>query len=155
MYCFGFDGGSAAVTALLFTAGKSLIGLYIGKSGVVSGFGAAGSLVSRQEDAQSMTFPVTGVLIVAYLFAIQITRAPESTQALIASFVPPTAPMVMLVRIAYGGVPWWQIVASVSVMIVSIVVLLRVAGRVYTGAALRLGRRIKLTDAWRGSRSPV
>jgi membrane protein len=35
----------AAVTALLFTIGKSLIGFYIGKSGVTSGFGAAGSLV--------------------------------------------------------------------------------------------------------------
>lgn len=35
----------ALVTALLFTLGKSLIGLYIGHSGVVSGFGAAGSLV--------------------------------------------------------------------------------------------------------------
>ena len=35
----------AAVTALLFTIGKFLIGLYIGKSGVASGFGAAGSLV--------------------------------------------------------------------------------------------------------------
>lgn len=35
----------AAVTALLFTFGKYLIGLYIGKSGVGSGFGAAGSLV--------------------------------------------------------------------------------------------------------------
>ncbi|MBC7995548.1 MAG: YihY/virulence factor BrkB family protein, partial [Rhizobacter sp.] len=34
----------AAVTALLFTIGKSLIGLYIGRSGVTSGFGAAGSL---------------------------------------------------------------------------------------------------------------
>ncbi|RZL10964.1 MAG: YihY/virulence factor BrkB family protein [Rubrivivax sp.] len=35
----------AAVTALLFTLGKYLIGLYIGKSGVTSSFGAAGSLV--------------------------------------------------------------------------------------------------------------
>ena len=35
----------AVVTALLFTIGKFLIGLYIGKSGVASGFGAAGSLV--------------------------------------------------------------------------------------------------------------
>ena len=35
----------ALVTALLFTIGKFLIGLYIGKSGVASGFGAAGSLV--------------------------------------------------------------------------------------------------------------
>ena len=35
----------AVATALLFTVGKILIGLYIGKSGVASGFGAAGSLV--------------------------------------------------------------------------------------------------------------
>ncbi|MDB5728689.1 MAG: Membrane protein [Noviherbaspirillum sp.] len=35
----------ASVTALLFAVGKFLIGLYIGKSGVTSGFGAAGSLV--------------------------------------------------------------------------------------------------------------
>jgi membrane protein len=35
----------AAVTSFLFTLGKSLIGLYLGKSGVASGFGAAGSLV--------------------------------------------------------------------------------------------------------------
>jgi membrane protein len=35
----------AAVTALLFSLGKVLIGLYIGRSGVTSSFGAAGSLV--------------------------------------------------------------------------------------------------------------
>jgi membrane protein len=35
----------AIVTSLLFTIGKFLIGLYIGKTGVASGFGAAGSLV--------------------------------------------------------------------------------------------------------------
>jgi membrane protein len=35
----------AFVTALLFTLGKALIGFYIGRSGVTSGFGAAGSLV--------------------------------------------------------------------------------------------------------------
>jgi len=35
----------ALVTSVLFTVGKFLIGLYIGKSGIASGFGAAGSLV--------------------------------------------------------------------------------------------------------------
>jgi membrane protein len=35
----------AAVTALLFTLGKFLIGLYLGKSDMASGFGAAGSMV--------------------------------------------------------------------------------------------------------------
>lgn len=35
----------AAVTAALFTVGKFLIGVYLGKSGVASGYGAAGSIV--------------------------------------------------------------------------------------------------------------
>jgi membrane protein len=35
----------AAVTAFLFSVGKFLIGIYIGKSGISSTFGAAGSLV--------------------------------------------------------------------------------------------------------------
>jgi len=35
----------AAATALLFSLGKSLIGLYLGRSGIASGFGAAGSLI--------------------------------------------------------------------------------------------------------------
>ena len=35
----------AGVTAILFTIGKSLIGLYLGRSAVASGFGAAGSVV--------------------------------------------------------------------------------------------------------------
>jgi membrane protein len=35
----------AVFTALLFTLGKALIGFYIGRSGVASAFGAAGSLV--------------------------------------------------------------------------------------------------------------
>jgi membrane protein len=35
----------ALFTALLFTVGKSLIGLYVGRSGIASAFGAAGSLV--------------------------------------------------------------------------------------------------------------
>jgi membrane protein len=38
-------GLGAAITALLFTLGKFAIGLYLGKAGVASGFGAAGSVV--------------------------------------------------------------------------------------------------------------
>jgi membrane protein len=36
----------AVFTALLFNLGKFLIGLYIGKTGVVSGFGAAGTVIA-------------------------------------------------------------------------------------------------------------
>jgi ABC-2 type transport system permease protein len=112
-------------------------------------YGAAGSLVSRQEDAQSMTFPISAVLFVAYFFAMGAAQSPDSMAALIGSFVPPTAPLVMLVRIAYGGVPWWQIALSVVIMVATIYAMVRIAGRVYAGAALRMGKRVKLMDAWR------
>ena len=36
----------SAVTALLFTVGKSLIGLYLGKAAVGSAYGAGGSLIA-------------------------------------------------------------------------------------------------------------
>lgn len=38
-------GLGAAVTALLFTVGKSVLGLYLGRATVTSGYGAAGSLI--------------------------------------------------------------------------------------------------------------
>ena len=114
-------------------------------------YGAAGSLVSRQEEAQSMTFPITAVLIVAYLFALEAVQSPDSVATLIGSFLPPTAPLVMIVRIANGSVPWWQIGLSVLLMLVAIYGMLRLAGRIYAGAVLRTGGRVKLREAWRGA----
>lgn len=112
-------------------------------------YAAAGSLVSRQEEAQSMTFPITAVLLVGYFFALGSAESPDSLAALIGSFVPPTAPMVMTVRIANGGVPWWEIVVSVALMLATIYGMVQLAGRIYAGAVLRIGRRVKLKEAWR------
>jgi ABC-2 type transport system permease protein len=117
-------------------------------------YGAAGSLVSRQEEAQSMTFPITAVLVVAYLFALEAVQSPDSLATLIGSFLPPTAPLVMIVRIANGSVPWWQIALSVALMVVTIYGMLLLAGRIYAGAVLRTGRRVKLREAWRGAEVP-
>lgn len=62
----------AAITALLFTVGKLLIGLYIGKSGVVSGFGAASSIVALlvwvYYSAQVFLFGAELTWVYAHLF---------------------------------------------------------------------------------------
>lgn len=113
-------------------------------------YAAAGSLVSRQEEAQSIQFPITGILLVGYFFAFTAAESPDSLAAVVGSLFPPTAPMVMTVRIAHGGVPWWQIVLSVALMVVSIYGLLQLAGRIYAGAVLRIGGRVRLKEAWRG-----
>jgi ABC-2 type transport system permease protein len=113
-------------------------------------FATAGSLVSRQEESQSMTVPITAVLLVAYILSMGAAESPDSAAALVGSLVPPTAPMVMTVRMAHGGVPWWQIVLSVALMVVTVFGMVRLAGRIYAGAALRFGRRVRLREAWRG-----
>lgn len=113
-------------------------------------YAAAGSLVSRQEEAQSIQLPISGVLIVAYFLAMEAAQTPDGTAALVGSFLPPTAPMVMTVRMAHGGVPGWQVVVSVALVLLTIYGMVRLAGRIYAGAALRFGGRLRLREAWRG-----
>ena len=98
-----------------------------------------------------MTFPITAVLVVAYIFALEAAQSPDSLATLIGSFLPPTAPLVMIVRIANGSVPWWQIAVSVALMAATIYGMVRLAGRIYAGAVLRTGGRVKLREAWRGA----
>ena len=112
-------------------------------------YATAGSLVSRQEEAQSIQFPISAALIVTYLAAMEAARSPDGAVSVIASLFPPTAPMVMIARIAQGDVPWWQIVLSVSLMVVTVYGMVLLAGRIYAGAMLRFGRRLRL-QAWAG-----
>jgi ABC-2 type transport system permease protein len=114
-------------------------------------YATAGSLVSRQEETQSISVPLTAVLLAAYVGSLAATNAPDGTAALIGSLLPPTAPMVMIVRLADGSVPWWQIATSIVLMVATVYGLVRLAGRIYAGGILRIGPRLRLRDAWRGA----
>lgn len=114
-------------------------------------YATAGSLVSRQEEAQSIQFPVSALLIVAYFVSMEAARSPDEMTSIIASILPPTAPMVMIARIAHGSVPWWQIVLSIGLMVFTVYGMVLLAGRIYSGAVLRFGGRLRLRDAWRGA----
>lgn len=113
-------------------------------------YATAGSLVSRQEEAQSIQIPISMVLIVAYFFSFTATESPDTAAALVGSLLPPTAPMVMTVRMAHGGVPWWQVVLSIALMAATVFGMVQLAGRIYAGAALRFGGRLRVREAWRG-----
>jgi ABC-2 type transport system permease protein len=112
-------------------------------------YAAAGSLVSRQEETQSVVLPMTAVQLVAYFFAFLATEYPDSASAVLASLFPPTAPFVMIVRIAHGGVPLWQTVLAAALMAVTTYGVVRAAARVYAGGVLRFGGRVPLREAWR------
>jgi ABC-2 type transport system permease protein len=53
----------------------------------------------------------------------------------------------MPIRWAAGDVPLWEVGVSMLLMVVVVVALIRVAGRIYAGAVLRSGPRVKIKDA--------
>jgi ABC-2 type transport system permease protein len=114
-------------------------------------YATAGSLVSRQEETQSLQLPMTGLLFVAYVLAFIASESPDGVAAFIGSLFPATAPMVMIVRIAHGGVPWWEIVLSAALTIAAVYGLVQAAGRIYAGGVLRFGGRVQLREAWRAA----
>jgi ABC-2 type transport system permease protein len=116
-------------------------------------FAVAGAIVSRQEELQNTAAPLNLLMVGSFLVAFMGAGSnPGSTLATVSSFLPPVAPLVMPVRIAAGEVPAWQVAASLGIMLVSIVAVVVLASRLYEGAVLRTGARVKLGDAWRSAR---
>lgn len=113
---------------------------------------AAGSLVSRQEDAQTAATPLALLAVAMYLVTfIVILPAPESALARIVSLFPPVAPVAYPARIATSAVPLWEVAIGIAVMLLSVVGVIRVAARIYAGALLHTGSRVKVLRAWRSA----
>jgi ABC-2 type transport system permease protein len=110
-------------------------------------FAAGASLVSRQEDLATVIMPLTLVLVAGFVIAVQAVGNPASALATVTSLIPGLSPLVMPVRIAAGEAPIWQIAVSVALMLVAIALVVRLGGRIYAGALLRTGGKVKLREA--------
>ena len=114
-------------------------------------FGAAGSLVSRQEDAQSIALPMTLSAIVGFFLSMAALNDPEGIVAIVGTFIPITAPFVVPVRAALDAIPLWQYGASVLIAIAAAIGLVFLGGRIYAGGVLRYGGKVGFGEAWRSA----
>ncbi|HWD04153.1 MAG TPA: ABC transporter permease [Amycolatopsis sp.] len=114
-------------------------------------YGAAGSLVSRQEDTQSVVAPVNIALVIGFVAGINlITQSAGSTATKIVSLIPLLSPVLMPARISTGSAAPWEIVTSVVLTVALIALVTWLGARIYRNGVLRVGSRLKLTDAFRG-----
>lgn len=113
-------------------------------------YAAAGSLVSRQEEAQNAAFPLTMMLMAAYFIA-SFSITGENPILRIASLLPMFAPMTMPLRIAGADAAGWEIAVSLMLMLLMTYGLIRFAGRVYAGGLLQGAGRVKWREAFRAS----
>ena len=116
-------------------------------------FAAAGSLVSRQEEAQAAAMPIALAAVVVYLAVfILVIPDPGSTVSRVLSFLPPAAPIAFPARIALDAVAPWEPFAAAVVMVTAVYGVVRLAARVYAGALLTSGARLGWGQAWRSAR---
>jgi ABC-2 type transport system permease protein len=125
----------------------------LGYAFYASVFAAAASLVSRQEDLGSVITPASILLVLGFVIAIQSAQDPSSTLAMVTSYVPGLSPMVMPVRQAAGDAAWWEVALAVASMLVAIAAIVRIGGRVYAGALLRTGGKVKFREALKAERA--
>ena len=116
-------------------------------------FAAAGSLVSRMEDAQNVALPMSLTAVVGFFVSIAALSDPDGLAAVIGTFIPFTAPFVVPVRAALDAIPVWQYLTAMLLTMATIVGLVFVAGRIYAGGLLRYGGRVKVREAWRSAGS--
>jgi ABC-2 type transport system permease protein len=107
--------------------------------------GAIGSAVDSDEDAQQMMLPVTMPLIFSIIILFAVAKNPEGPLAFWASMIPLTSPVTMMVRIPYG-IPVWQIILSMSLLVATIFGTIWMAGKIYRTGILMYGKKVNLKE---------
>lgn len=111
-------------------------------------YAAIGSTVSRQEELNSVVTPLIFVLMIPFILVINLLpNDPRNEVAAVLSFVPFLSQTIMPARYALGVAPLWEVGLSALIALVAVVIVVRLAGRVYENSILRTGARVGLREA--------
>ncbi|WP_448222720.1 ABC transporter permease [Gordonia iterans] len=109
-------------------------------------YAAVGAMVSRQEELNGASTPLTflalGVLY-AGMFGIQ---ALDSTWMQVLSWIPPFSAVLMPIRIATGDTTALQVIGTFAVMIVVCAAAIWASSRIYSRSVLRTGTRTSWSE---------
>ena len=113
------------------------------------GYAAAGAMVARQEEVQSVGAPFTVFLVGGYLLMYATIASPDAPWVRVVSFIPPLMPALMPARLALGQVAIWETPLAILIMLASIYGMARLAGRIYATSLVRGGPRLSWIAALR------
>lgn len=103
-------------------------------------FGAVGSAVDSETDTQQFMIPITIPIIASIMIAQFVMRDPNGSLAFWFSMIPLTSPIIMMVRIPFG-VPIWEIVLSITLLIGGFIFTTWLASRIYRIGILMYGKK--------------
>jgi ABC-2 type transport system permease protein len=113
------------------------------------GYAAAGAIVARQEEVQSVSAPFSVFLVGSFLLTYAGIASPDALWFKIVSYLPPLMPILMPARLAVGNVAIWEMPLAILIMLASIYGMARLAGRIYATSLVRGGPRLSWIAALR------
>ena len=125
------------IMTLFFSFIFYFLGGYLIYSSIYAAIGAA---VDSETDTQQFMMPVLMPLVIAIYVGFSVIENPHGPIALAFSLFPLTSPIVMLMRIPFG-VPWWQIVVSMSLLIITFIGMVWFAAKIYRVGILMYGKK--------------
>ena len=111
-------------------------------------FASIGAAVDSETDTQQFMLPVTLPLILALFVLINAINNPDSSIAFWFSLIPFTSPVVMMARIPFG-VPYWQVILSMALLVVTFLGMTWVAAKIYRTGILMYGKKISYREIWK------
>lgn len=109
-------------------------------------FAAGGALVSRVEEVGQVVSLILMLIVVGFIAAFSSFTNPNSSFAVATSLIPFTSPMVMFARIVLANPPVSQIIASVSILIASVIGGTWLSAKIYRMGILLYGKRPSLRE---------
>ena len=109
-------------------------------------YAAAGSLVNRVEDAQSVAFPIMLPLLLGYFVSFSAAGGANSLLWVLA-YLPPTAILAMPVLYAIDAAALWAVILSMALTAVAVVLVAMLAAKIYERSVLRTGRKVSWREA--------
>jgi ABC-2 type transport system permease protein len=103
-------------------------------------YAAIGAAVDSETDTQQFMLPVILPLMVAIYVGFSVIENPHGPIAVAFSIFPLTSPIVMLMRIPFG-VPWWQIVTSMILLLATFLAVVWFAAKIYRVGILMYGKK--------------
>ena len=117
-------------------------------------YAAIGAAVDNETDTQQFIFPIILPLMLAiYVGFFSVFGNPHGPIAVGFSLFPLTSPIVMLMRlpsgIGAGGVPVWQLILSIALLVVTFIGIVWLAAKIYRVGILMYGKKPSYRELWK------
>jgi ABC-2 type transport system permease protein len=104
--------------------------------------GAVGAIATESREAQQIAGLFTLPIMIPYYFVTAIILNPNSPLSVGLSLFPLTAPITLPLRQAFTNIPAWQLVVSISLLILCALGAVWMAGRIFRTGMLQYGKRL-------------